>query len=198
MWLWREDDAVPVTPRSRLAPLALLATLALSACGFQLRGEFAVPDALAPLYIDADRDSNVARELRQQLRRNDVGLAAGRSDAASVIEIVRESRTRRVLTRSPETAQVDEYELQFTAQWLLRDGGEDNRPLTNLETVEILRDYTFDRGAVLAKQSEEADLVDRMHRDTALRILYRLQAWQPDQVPEPADVEAQLEAEEGD
>ena len=184
--------------RRLLAPLLLVVTLALPACGFQLRGAFGVPEALVPVYIDADRGSDVAAQLREQLRRNKVAIAADRADAAGVIEIVREKQRRRVLTVSAESAEVDEYELQYTTLWLLRDGGEGNRPLTNLETVEILRDYTYDRGAVLAKQSEEADLLDRMHQDAALRILYRIQAWDPQGLPEPADVEAQIEKARAD
>jgi len=115
-----------------------------------------------------------------------------------VIEIVDETRERRVLTVTADTADVDEFELRYTTRWLLRDGGNDRRPLTNLETIETLRDYTYDRDAVLAKQSEEAELLDRMQEDTALRILYRLQAWQPELVPEPEAVEAQLEKQAED
>lgn len=200
---WREPGAArgAIVLRHASSPRAvfvLLATLALSACGFQLRGEFRVPEALVPIYIDADRDSDVADELRRQLRRSNVGLAAERTDAASVIDIVEESRRRRVLTRSAETANVDEYELNYATSWLLRDTGEVNRPLSNLEHIEIIRDYTHDRGAILAKQSEEADLFDRMLEDAALRILYRIQAWNPELVPEPADVEAQLEKQSED
>lgn len=200
---WREVAGMIAAQRPRLAPLSragtvLVATLLLSACGFHLRGEFRIPEALVPIYIDADRSSNVADELKQQLRRNRVELADERSAAASVIEIVDEQNRRRVLTVSAESADVDEYELRHTTHWLLRDGQQDNGPLTNLETVEIQRDYTYDRGAVLAKQSEEADLLDRMYQDAALRILYRLQAWDADGVPEPADVEAQLEKQRAD
>ncbi|MDZ7830080.1 MAG: LPS assembly lipoprotein LptE [Halofilum sp. (in: g-proteobacteria)] len=170
----------------------------VAGCGFQLRGAFELPAELVPVYIDAPRDSDVAGQLHQLLRRNNVEVATDRAAAASVIEIVGEQRERRVLTVSAATADVDEFELRYTTQWLLRDTGEERRALTNLETVEILRDYTYDRGAVLAKQSEEADLLERMQEDTALRILYRIQAWNQDFVPEPADVEAQLEKERRD
>jgi len=184
--------------RTRLAGIALVAGALLSACGFQMRGAFALPAELVPVYIDADRGSEVGGQLRQLLRRNNVAIAEDRKAAASVIEIAGEERQRRVLTVSAATADVDEFELRYTTRWLLRDSGEDRRALTNLETVETIRDYTFDREAVLAKQSEEAELLERMQEDTALRILYRIQAWSPNMVPESADVEAQMEKQRND
>lgn len=189
---WRDRS------RTGLAGIALIAGAMLSACGFELRGAFELPANLVPVHIDANRSSDVARQLRQLLRRNNVAIAENRNGAASVIEIVGEERERRVLTVSAATVDVDEYELRYTTRWLLRATGEDRRALTNLETVETIRDYTYDRGAVLAKQSEEAELLERMQEDSALRILYRIQAWNPELVPEPADVEAQLEKQRGE
>lgn len=182
---WRESALVAVV-------------LALTACGFQLRGQFSLPDELSPVHIQADRGSDVAGELRKILRRNNVEVVSERTAAASEIEIVDERRERRVLSVSATSADVDEFELRYTTRWLLRDTDDKRTALTNLQTLETLRDYTYDKSAVLAKQSEEADLVKEMQEDTALQILYRLQAWKPAQVPEPADVEAQLEIQRGD
>lgn len=178
--------------RLAAAGLALL----VAGCGFQLRGQFSIPAELQPIHIKARGNSRVAVELREILRRNEVSLA-GEAAAASELEILDERRQRRVLTISATSADVDEYELRHTTTWVLRDTGEQRRPLTGVETIETLRDYTFDRTAVLAKQSEEASLVRDMEQDAAIRILYRLQAWEPSQAPEPEDVEVQQEVEEG-
>ena len=176
---------------------AAVMALALAGCGFQLRGQFSIPAELQPIHIQAGGGSNVARELREILRRNGVALAGDRAGAASELEILDERRQRRVLTVSVTSADVDEYELKHTTRWVLRDTGEKRRPLTGVETIEALRDYTYDRTAVLAKQSEEEILIEDMEQDAAIRILYRLQAWSPSQIPEPEAVEAQEEAEGG-
>ncbi|MDX1610604.1 MAG: LPS assembly lipoprotein LptE [Halofilum sp. (in: g-proteobacteria)] len=171
--------------------------LVLAGCGFQLRGQFSIPVALQPVHIEAVGGSDVARELRDLLRNSKVRIADQRADAASEIQILEERRERRVLTISAASAEVDEFELRYTTTWLLRDTGEQRRPLTRLETIEGLRDYTFDRTAVLATQSEEAALVEDLQQDAALRILYRLQAWQPDQAPAPEEVEIEQELRDG-
>lgn len=181
------------SPRLAAAGLALL----VAGCGFQLRGQFSIPAELQPIHIKARGNSRVAVELREILRRNEVSLAGEAAAAASELEILDERRQRRVLTISATSADVDEYELRHTTTWVLRDTGEQRRPLTGVETIEALRDYTFDRTAVLAKQSEEASLVRDMEQDAAIRILYRLQAWRPSQIPAPEDVEVQQEVEEG-
>jgi len=191
--MWSSREFAPFRWPTGLVAAALAAGTLLSACGFELRGQFELPPELVPVHIDAERGSGVRAELRALLRRNDVEIATDRRDAASVIEIIDEKRERRVLTVSGDTADVDQIELRHTTRWLLRDTGEERRALTNLETVEIVRDFNFDREAVLAKQSEEAALLERMREDTALRILNRLQFWQPERAPEPEEVETQLE-----
>lgn len=173
----------------------LVLSLGLAGCGFQLRGQFSIPAELQPIHISAQGGSRVAQELHGMLLRNDVRVVDDRAAAKSVIEILNENRQRRVLTVAADTAQVDEYELRYTTDWILRGTGEQRRPLLHRETIESLRDYTYDRTAVLAKQSEEATLIENMQQDAALRILYRIQAWDPSQIPEPEEVEIEEEVE---
>lgn len=169
--------------------------LALAGCGFQLRGQFSIPAELQPIHISSQGGSRVAEELRRMLVRNDVQLTDDPAAAESEIAVLGENRQRRVLTVNPETAQADEYELRYTTDWILRDPNEDQRPLLGRETIESLRDYGYDPTAVLAKQSEEQILIEDMQQDAALRILYRLQAWNPSQIPEPEEAEIEEEVE---
>ncbi|MDZ7749834.1 MAG: hypothetical protein U5K43_14350 [Halofilum sp. (in: g-proteobacteria)] len=76
--------------------LVLVAALLLTACGFQLRGSYRLPDDLFPLYIDAPGGSDVARELRDTLGRQDVALADDPEGAATILAIVDESAGRRI------------------------------------------------------------------------------------------------------
>lgn len=169
--------------------------LALAGCGFHLRGQFTIPTELLPIHVSADGGSRVAEELRRMLIRNGVQLADDPAAAKSEITILDENRQRRVLTVSADTGQVDEYELRYTTDWILRETGEDQRPLLGRETVESLRDYTYDPTAVLAKQSEQETLVENMQQDVALRILSRIQAWNASQIPEKEEAEIEEEVE---
>lgn len=169
--------------------------LALAGCGFQLRGQFSIPTELQPIYISSDGGSRVAVELRRMLLRNEVQLVDEPAAAKSEIAILNENRQRRVLTVDADTGRVDEYELRYTTDWILRGTGEDQRPLLGRETVESLRDYTYDPTTVLAKQSEQETLVENMQQDAALRILYRLQAWNASQIPEKEEAEIEEEVE---
>lgn len=174
---------------------AVILMLALAGCGFQLRGQFTIPSELQPIHVSTQGGSRVAEELRRSLIRNGVNVADDRSAAKSEIAILNENRQRRVLTVAAATAEVDEYELRYTTDWILREVGGDQRPLLSRETIESLRDYTYDRTAVLAKQSEQEALVEDMQQDATLRILYRLQAWNPSQIPEQEEAEIEEEVE---
>lgn len=174
---------------------AAMLMLALAGCGFELRGQFTIPDELEPIHISSEGGSRVADELRRMLISNDVRLVDEPEEARSEIAILGENRQRRVLTVNPDTAQVDEYELRYTTNWILRETDEDQRPLLGRETIESLRDYAYDSTAVLAKESEQEILIENMQQDAALRILYRLQAWDPSQIPEREEAEIEEEVE---
>lgn len=185
MWSWHRPAGL----------LAAVLALALAGCGFHLRGQVSIPAELQPIHVSAQGGSRVADEVRRTLIRNGVNVVDDRAAARSEIAILDESRQRRVLTVAVDTAQVDEYEVRYTTEWILRETGDDQRPLLPRETIESQRDYTFDRTAVLAKQNEEATLIENMQQDAALNILSRVQAWDPSQIPEPEAVEIEEEVE---
>ena len=169
-------------PTHRLLPVAAVAALALAvtACGFQLRGSYRLPDALFPLQIDAPGGSAVARELRATLERQDVELTADPAAAAARLVILDESSERRILAIG-SSADVEEYELRTTVRWeLVRAAAEGETTALGPEELTACRDYGFDPEAVLSKQNEEDALYEDMSEDLAQRLLFRLQAWSPE------------------
>jgi len=161
----------------RLAVLGL-GLLVLPACGFHLRGQYDIPEGLAPVRIDAPAGSGVARTLTETLRRNGVALADAGTKPRTRLSILSENSDRRVLSVGTN-GKVDEYELVYTVHWRLVDA-DSGRERIATTRFQAQRDYVYDPAAVLGKQNEEETLTDDMRSDIADRIVFRLQALEPD------------------
>ncbi len=172
---------MPTLPR-RAAVLAVVClALAISACGFHLRGSYSLPEALLPIYVEAPAGSGTAKAVRDALRRQQGALAPEAAQAQSTLVIMDEGEDRRVLSVD-DSANVSEYELRKTVRWRLeRDVGDASETALGPTRLRVRRDYQFDSQAVLAASQEEDTLYSDMEQALAQRILARLRSWSSSQ-----------------
>ena len=155
----------------RRAFLALLPAATLAGCGFKLRRIDALP--FASVYVDAPPDSAVAQRIRDALAdTKSVGVAGAAPDAEAVLKLEHEVRTKAILSLSG-AGRVTEYRLGLQLSYSV--SGPDGRQWAVPETIELVRDMTYDDAQVLAKGAEEQLLYRDMEETAALRILRRLQ-----------------------
>ena len=148
--------------------------LLISACGFNLRGEYLLPDELQSLKVTSeDKFGELTRVLKQHLKINQVNLvnssasnqsAAGKS--VPELRVLKDTLDRRTLSVFPN-GQVAEYELIYTVRYQLLI--EDQAP-QNFE-FELNRDYQDDPDFALAKSRELKLLLSEMRQVAADRIL---------------------------
>ena len=151
-------------------PAALLA-----GCGFQLRRLEGIP--FASLYVDAPSDSGVVQRIRNALQSNkNTRLTATAGEAEAVLQVGQEERTKIILSLSG-AGRVTEYRLGLKLTYSVK--GKDGRSLAAAETIELVRDMTYDDAQVLAKSYEEQLLYRDMEDTAAQRILRRMQAIPP-------------------
>ncbi|MHB1144992.1 MAG: LPS-assembly lipoprotein LptE [Thiobacillus sp.] len=158
----------------RLFLAALPAALA-AGCGFQLRRLDGIP--FASLYVEAPPGSMVAQRIRNVLASNrNTRLAATAAEAEAVLQIGEETRSKTILSLSG-AGRVTEYRLSLRLTYSVssRDGG----VLAEPETIELIRDMTYDDSLLLAKGAEEQLLYRDMDDGAAKRIVRRLQALKP-------------------
>lgn len=154
-----------------LAGLPLLA----AGCGFQLRRVDVMP--FASVYLDAPPGSAVAQRVATSLRGiRDVRLAATAGEAEVVLKIGIEERSKTILSLSG-AGRVTEYRLGLRLRYGIEGG--DGRVLTAPETIELVRDMTYDDRVLLAKGTEEQLLYRDMDDVAAQRILRRLRNLHP-------------------
>lgn len=154
-------------------------TLALTGCGFRLRGALKLP--FASLRSNLSERSEIGRELRAQLQASGVQLVepalAGQLQAPADVEltVLNEQRERAVVGIT-SIGQVRELQLRVRFKFRVRSGK--GRDL--IDDLELLqeRDLSYDEALVLGKQAEEELLYREMQSDIVRQLMRRLAALQ--------------------
>lgn len=166
----------PRTPsphrHARRPLLVAMLALALSACGFQLRGYYHVPETLTSVTLKLPTGTRaLATELRLALERKHIGTGGG--DA--VLEVVAERLTRQA-SSVDSRARAAEYILVYTVEFRFNDQAlERTGPL---QTLILRRAYQYSDTNVVGKNTEEETLLRELRADAAQQIVRQLAALQ--------------------
>ena len=151
----------------------LLALVALTACGFQLRREIALPASLSTIRVDvADPYSPLQRNLAQSLR-------AGGANVVETLEGVAVLRVfRNGLERLPlsvgDTGRVQEFVLRYEVEFELVDAA--GMVVVPRQDVELERDFSFDTFQAQGTPGEEEVMRAELERDMVQAIVRRIDA----------------------
>lgn len=161
---------------SRYLMSGLLAALmlAVSACGFHLRGDVKLAPQLARVHIQGgDVYDPLVRDLTRALTAAGSTVVTGAGEATAILQVLKNSGDRRVLSVQT-TGKVQEYELYQLFEFRVRDAA--GRELLEPQRLELTRDYLFDANDVLGKSAEEEVLRRDMRRDLVRLTMLRLEA----------------------
>lgn len=155
---------------------ALAALLLLSGCGFHVRGNYQLPDTVGAVFIDVPGyDYDLRHRLQRTLASRGVRLAEDAKSADAVLQIRNPRFATRVLSVGTD-ARVREQELRYTLGFELRR--RDGTFLVAPQTVELLRDVSYDETNVLGSQSEQSagrlELQDQAVQQIMRRLAARL------------------------
>jgi LPS-assembly lipoprotein len=157
------------------AGAVLLLAVALSSCGFQLRGsngQYQMP--FNSIYLGFADTSPLGIELRRNLRGGDAVIVV--DDAAKAeakLDVLSETRGKSILSLNSQ-GRVREYLLTYTLVFRVRDTKD--AELLGPTEITLKRSIAFNESQVLAKESEEALLYRDMQTDLVQQILRRLAA----------------------
>lgn len=158
--------------------LLLLSALALSACGFHMRGSRLsdVTFAFKTLYLKAPVETPFVADLRRALITNKIVLAPRSDQADLVLEVVSEQTTKQILSLTG-AGRVQEYQLFYRVSLHAYDNNQtDWLPADEISLTRIL---PYDDAQVLAKAQEEAQLYQDMRSDAVGQAIRRLNRAKP-------------------
>ena len=159
--------------RLRILILPLACALALSACGFQMRGLTNL--SFENLYIQGPKLS-ITKDLKKSLAVNGVTVVSDQQKADLMLELLDETSEQKILSLSGG-GKVREFELIYRVNFRLRDPSSELWGET--QTVEGRRDFSYDDSQLLAKQFEEARLFEDIKSDAVREIMRRLVVQKP-------------------
>ena len=150
--------------------LAGAAALALSACGFRLRG--AMDFVFKTIYIGTLDASTLGNELKRSIASSGITVVPlGRAEV--VLEVLQDQREK-VVVGINTSGQVREFQLRVRLRFRLRTAaGKELIPETELLQQ---RDISFRESAVLSKEAEENLLYRDMQTDVVQQLMRRLSA----------------------
>lgn len=151
---------------------ALLCTLLLAGCGFQLRGAANLP--FDTLYVQAPVGSQFAAQFRRVVAAGGgTRIVNDPKAAAATLVLVSELREKSILSLSGG-GRVREFQLRYRMSFRLLD----NKAVETIPVTEIAltRDFSFNDQETLSKESEEALLFRDMQSDAVQQLVRRLQA----------------------
>ncbi len=157
---------------SRTCAAALVATIAVAACGFHLRGD--VGYAFPTIQIRSPTPQPIVTELRRNLEGSaSTKVVEDAKDATVTLEIANVVDDKSVLSLS-SGGRVSEYALTKRVSFSLRD--KEGRDWIPAGEIVIRRSYTFNESEVLAREHEETRTLREMQTDAVQQIMRRLQA----------------------
>ena len=157
--------------RGVLAAVGCLVAAMLSACGFQLRGQYTLP--FSSVFVSTPGGSVVAVTLKRELANIPTIVMPATKDADAQLNIIEERRDRQILSLSG-AGRVREYDLKLSVVYQLIDAkGGVFIPTSEIQLSRIL---SYDDSRIIAKQQEEALLFQDMERDAVAQILRRMTA----------------------
>lgn len=151
--------------------IALLCTLLISGCGFQLRGAANLP--FETLHVQAPVGSQFAQQFRRVVTYGSSTKIVDDAKAAeATLILVGEAREKNILSLSG-TGRVSEYQLRYRMTYrMLNKAGAEIIPSTE---IALRRDFSFNDQDTLSKESEEGLLFRDMQNDAVQQLLRRLQ-----------------------
>ena len=116
----------------------------------------------------------MAAEVKSQFINSGVSLATSAQSAAHIVTLKETNFEKSVLSVSPTTGKVEEYQILFQAK--IDAMRADGTYIVENEKITVTRDFAFDETEVLGEFSEESIIQEDLVRRAASQILRRLQA----------------------
>jgi LPS-assembly lipoprotein len=147
----------------------LSAVVALSACGFHLRGKPDLP--FKTIYLSVAPTSQVGIQLKRYLRAAGVTVIDDKKDAEATFQMLAESREQKILTLNT-LGQVSEYMLYQRSTFTVTDSK--GAALVRPTEIVLKRDMTYNPSQELASQAQMEILYKDMQSDLVQQILRRM------------------------
>jgi LPS-assembly lipoprotein len=152
----------------------IAAALALSACGFHMRGEVKLPSGLQRVNVQiSDPFSPLKRDLNAAMKRGGATIEENPGDG--IAEVVITAVSLNPIARSVgSNAYVNEFSMVYHVEVQITDGA--NKVVIPKQVIEHSREFTFDQTQAIGTSAEQDEIKKEMERDMVQAILRKVEA----------------------
>lgn len=150
-----------------------LLTVNLLSCGFQLRGQYAIPSAFQRLKIcPDDRFNAFQRILRRNFKLNGICVVdASQTEAVNTLSILHQEFSERSIIYGSD-AQVNRALLQFQVKYQILDPN--GKTLCPENGLRVERELVVNPNAVLGSETERHQVEEELYQDASVQLIRQL------------------------
>ena len=145
--------------------------LALSSCGYSMRGTINIPDLIKSVSVQSSEYSELVDIINASLVASDINLSTSKNKDIYKILILSENFNRRQLSINI-SGRVNEYELIYDVNFELQAP---NKKAVK-EKITLYRDYSFDENNVMGNTDREDEIRKNMMSTASSLIFHKLKA----------------------
>jgi LPS-assembly lipoprotein len=161
--------------------LLLSVAVALSACGFHLRGKADLP--FKSIYLNVPVNSVLGLQLKRYLKASGIVVTDTPQEAEAIFQLLADTQEKKILTLNT-VGLVREYVLYKRSTFVVTDNK--GAVLVPVNEIVLKRDISYNEQQELSKQAEEVILYNDMQADLVQQILRRMSAAKPASSPSTA------------
>ncbi|MCM2679088.1 LPS assembly lipoprotein LptE [Echinimonas agarilytica] len=150
--------------------LITISILAISACGFQLKGSYTLPEQYQQIQLQvSDPYSAITRDVTKRLKDGGVEIVSSQGESHPTLVLGKDTLERSNLSLYPD-GQVAEYRLTYSLEASVLEA---NKPARQL-SLQVQRDYLDDPRQALAKKREMEVLLSEMRQQISDQLMVQL------------------------
>lgn len=162
-----------IIQNSGIASLILIAVLALSACGFQLRGALNLHPAFTQLYIETQSGNfaSISSALKKALKTHQIPVTEQREQAKLILRLMDEKITNNIAAISTDT-RIHQYILRYRVSFEISN--QQGKVIVPAQSINLSKTITLDSNQILVVDYEDTSLRREMINEATTHILARL------------------------
>ncbi|MEO6926570.1 MAG: LPS assembly lipoprotein LptE [Rhodanobacter sp.] len=153
--------------------LLLLVALALSACGFHLRENVALPTSMQRVHLTVNGQTYLQRQLTRALETAGVTVEDDAGPGVAELQVPTAAFSTDTLT-SGGYARISEFAIHYLVQFVVTDAS--GQVLVPPQHINMSREYSYDASDTIGNASQVEQIQKSLNDDMVQAILFRLQA----------------------
>tara|TARA_B100001996_G_scaffold373902_1_gene351888 strand:- start:2016 stop:2507 length:492 start_codon:yes stop_codon:yes gene_type:complete len=142
--------------------------LALTSCGYTLRGSANIPNNITEISVSSDNYSPIVNSINKILINNNIKVTSSKKKDLNRIIILSETFNRRQLSMNI-TGRVNEYEIIYTVNFQINSSFDKES-----DSIVLYRDYSFDENNIMGNSDREEYIQNQMISTASSLIFNKL------------------------